>query len=458
MYAEQLLPQDIEAEEAAIGALLIDGLVFLQLSTFLKPEDFYRERNRLCYQACADLYDRGDAIDQVTVFRELSRTGNIESVGGMAYLSHLVSITPTSAHAEHYGRLVSRTSTMRRLIQAGAKISALGYADTDDVESTLRGAEKELFSVRESQPTGSFVSLREIYDEYLSERADLTEVGAAAAGPIMSGFEDIDELTGGWQRSDLVILAARPGRGKSALALNVAVSAARAGHAAGVFSMEMSRMQLAMRLVASEAGVDAHRVRLGLYTEAEEQRIIEAVGFLSGLPVYIDDAQFQSASEMRAKASRLAQERGLDLLVVDYLQLIEGEGRNRRSENRTMEITEISRTLKGMAGELNVPLIACSQLNRSVESRPGHRPILSDLRDSGSIEQDADLVMFIHRDDSYYDEDEWDKMNPGQPYPHGIAEIILAKHRHGPTASVRLRFRAQLVRFETLFEPSAVPA
>ena len=457
MYAEQLLPHDIEAEEALIGALLIDGVVFVRVSPLLKAEDFYRERNRLCYEACADLYDRGDAIDQVTVSRELSRTGNISTVGGMAYLSHLVSITPTSAHAEHYGRLVSRTSTMRRLIQAGAKISALGYADTDDLESTLRGAEQALFSVRESQPGGSFVSLRQIYDEYLSEQADLTELGSAAT-PILSGFMDLDELTGGLQRSDLIILAARPSLGKSALALNVAVNVARDGYTAAVFSLEMSRMQLAIRLLATQSGVDAHRLRLGLYTEAEEQRIIEAVGVLSGLPVYIDDNPLQSVSEMRAKASRLALDRGMDLLVVDYLQLIEGEGRSRRSENRVMEITEISRTLKGMARELNVPLIACSQLNRSVENRPGHRPMLSDLRDSGSIEQDADLVMFIHREDSYYDEDEWDRINPSQPYPEGIAEIILAKHRHGPIGSVRLKFRAPLVRFETVFAPSAVPA
>ena len=457
MYAEQLLPHDIEAEEALIGALLIDGVVFVRVSPLLKAEDFYRERNRLCYEACADLYARGDAIDQVTVSRELSRTGNISTVGGMAYLSHLVSITPTSAHAEHYGRLVSRTSTMRRLIQAGAKISALGYADTDDLESTLRGAEQALFSVRESQPGGSFVSLRQIYDEYLSEQADLTELGSAAT-PILSGFMDLDELTGGLQRSDLIILAARPSLGKSALALNVAVNVARDGYTAAVFSLEMSRMQLAIRLLATQSGVDAHRLRLGLYTEAEEQRIIEAVGVLSGLPVYIDDNPLQSVSEMRAKASRLALDRGMDLLVVDYLQLIEGEGRSRRSENRVMEITEISRTLKGMARELNVPLIACSQLNRSVENRPGHRPMLSDLRDSGSIEQDADLVMFIHREDSYYDEDEWDRINPSQPYPEGIAEIILAKHRHGPIGSVRLKFRAPLVRFETVFAPSAVPA
>ena len=457
MYAEQLLPHDIEAEEALIGALLIDGVVFVRVSPLLKAEDFYRERNRLCYEARAALYDRGDAIDQVTVSRELSRTGNISTVGGMAYLSHLVSITPTSAHAEHYGRLVSRTSTMRRLIQAGAKISALGYADTDDLESTLRGAEQALFSVRESQPGGSFVSLRQIYDEYLSEQADLTELGSAAT-PILSGFMDLDELTGGLQRSDLIILAARPSLGKSALALNVAVNVARDGYTAAVFSLEMSRMQLAIRLLATQSGVDAHRLRLGLYTEAEEQRIIEAVGVLSGLPVYIDDNPLQSVSEMRAKASRLALDRGMDLLVVDYLQLIEGEGRSRRSENRVMEITEISRTLKGMARELNVPLIACSQLNRSVENRPGHRPMLSDLRDSGSIEQDADLVMFIHREDSYYDEDEWDRINPSQPYPEGIAEIILAKHRHGPIGSVRLKFRAPLVRFETVFAPSAVPA
>ena len=266
----------------------------------------------------------------------------------------------------------------------------------------------------------------------------------------MTSFSDLDELLGGLQRSDMLILGARPGLGKSTLALNVSLNAARNGAVAGVFSLEMSREQLALRILASDAGVDAHRLRLSLYTETEEQRIIDSVGQLSELPVYIDDTPFQGMVEMQSKARRLSMEQGLDLLVVDYLQLIQGSSRNRGGENRVQEISEISRSIKGMARDLNIPIITCSQLSRVVEGRPGHRPQLSDLRDSGSIEQDADVVAFIYREDVYYTEDEWSQHFPGRQYPRNIAEIIVAKHRHGPTGSVKLKFEDNLVRFVPL--------
>ena len=451
MYAEQLLPHDVEAEEAVIGSLLIDGDSFLRVSSALKPEDFYRERNRLCYNACVSLFRRSEAIDQVTLARELARTEQLGAVGGMAYLSHLVSITPTSVHAEHYAYLVFRTSTMRNLIDAASRISAMGYEDTDDLEGTMRRAEDTLFQVRTGQVQRGFVSLRQVYDQYLEEQASIAEPGSIGGVPVPTGFNDLEELLGGMQRSDMLILGARPGLGKSALAINVCINAARNGATAGIFSLEMSQDQLAMRILASEAGIDAHRLRLGLYTEAEDQRRIDAIGNLSDLPVYIDDTPFQSVTEMRSKARRLSLEHGLDLLVVDYLQLIQGQNRGMRGgENRVQEISEISRSIKGMARELHVPIIACSQLSRLVEGRPGHRPMLSDLRDSGSIEQDADIVMFIYREDVYYTEEEWDQHFPGRPYPRGIAEIILSKHRHGPTGSVKLYFRDNLVRFESL--------
>lgn len=449
MYAEQLLPHDIEAEEALVGALLIDGDSFLRVSHLLKPEDFYRERNRICFASCVDLFQRSEAIDQVTLARELARTNQIDSVGGMAYLSHLVSITPTSAHAEHYANLIARTATMRRLIDAAARISALGYADTDDVDATLRQAEDTLFRVRGSQTERGFVPLRQVFDEYLAERADPLSADLTGA-PILTGFNDLDELLGGMQRSDMIILGARPGLGKSTLALNACINAAENGYKSGIFSFEMSAEQLAQRILAAHAGVDGHRLRLGLYSEPEEQRIIESIGTLSELPVYIDDTPFQGMMEMRSKARRLSLEHGLDLLVVDYLQLVQGSNRGRVTENRVMEISEISRNIKGMARDLNVPIITCSQLSRVVENRPGHRPQLSDLRDSGSIEQDADIVLFIYREDAYYTEEEWDQHFPGRAYPRNIAEIILAKHRHGPTGSIRLRFRDNLVRFESL--------
>lgn len=452
MYAEQLLPHDIEAEEAVIGSLLIDSDSFLQVSHLIKPEDFYREKNRLCFAATTDLFQRSEAIDQVTLARELQRTGQLENVGGMAYLSHLVSVTPTSTHAEYYAQLVSRTSVMRRLINAGGRISALGYADTADVETTLRQAEDVLFKVRDNQPERGFVSLRQIYDQFLEDRAALADPALDDTAPVMTGYNDLDQLLGGMQRSDMLILGARPGLGKSALAVNVSISAARNAATVGIFSLEMSREQLGIRILASDAEVDAHRLRLGLLSEPEEQRVNDSIGELSELPVYIDDTPFQGIVEMRGKARRLSlSPDGLDLLVVDYLQLIPGQNRSGRvGENRVQEISEISRSLKGMARDLRIPIVTCSQLSRIVEGRPGHRPQLSDLRDSGSIEQDADIVMFIYREDVYYTEEDWQQHFPDRPYPRNIAEIIVAKHRHGPVGSVKLRFRSNLVRFDAL--------
>ena len=445
MYAEKLLPHDLEAEEAVVGSILINGDSFLQVAPLIKPDDFYREKNQICFAACVALFQRDQAIDQVTLAQELSRTNQLDTVGGMAYLSHLISITPTSAHSMFYAQSVARASTMRLLIDAAAKISAIGYEDTEDVELTLRQAEDILFGVRSGQTERGFMALRQIYDQYLEERAGLLEPLAAGGGPIMAGYTDLDEILGGMQQSDMIILGARPAVGKSALALNISLNAAQNGSVVGVFSLEMSREQLALRILSAEAEIDSHRLRLGLYTEAEEQRIIDSIGRLSELPVYVDDTPFQGMVEMRSKARRLSLEHGLDLLVVDYLQLIQGRG---RGDNRVQEISDISRSLKGMARDLRIPVITCSQLSRLVENRPGHRPQLSDLRDSGSIEQDSDVVMFIHREDSYYTEDEWEQHSPGRPYPKNVAEIIVAKHRNGPTGSVKLYFRDNWVRFE----------
>ena len=448
IYAEKLLPHNIEAEEAVLGSLLIDGECVARLSS-LKGEDFYRERNRICFDAALALFQRDQAVDQVTLAGELARTERLDLVGGMAYLSHLVAITPTSAHAEDYAQVISRTSRMRSLIDAGNRIVTLGYADTEDIEATIRQAEDALFAVRGPGQSQGFVALREIYDQYLQEQASAAADPEFAGLPIMSGFPDLDEYLGGLQRADLVILGARPSMGKSSLAVNVAVNAAKSGQTCGVFSLEMTREQLAMRILAAEAGIDSHRLRLGLYTHLEENRIIDSIGSLSDLPVFIDDTPYQGMVEMRGKARRLALEQGLDLLVVDYLQLVQGKQRWGQS-NRVQEITEISRELKVMASDLKVALIACSQLNRMVENRPNNRPRLSDLRDSGSIEQDADVVMFIHREDVYTTEEEWTQMHPGQEYPRNIAELIIAKHRKGPTGSIRLEFVDNLVRFESV--------
>ena len=296
--------------------------------------------------------------------------------------------------------------------------------------------------------------LRQIYDPLIQDLWALDEGSADSSLPVMSGYDTLDELLGGMHRSDLIILGARPSIGKSTLALNMSLNAAKNGFTAGVFSLEMDQSQLALRILASEAGIDSHRLRFRLFATGDDDRIIDAIGRLSDLPMYIDDTPSQSLVEMRSKARRLSLEHGLDLLVVDYLQLIQGQGRG-YGVNRVQEISEISRSLKVLARDLNVAVIACSQLSRLVENRPGHRPQLSDLRDSGSIEQDADVVMFIHREDVYTSEDEWERQRPGEPYPRNIADIIVAKHRNGPTGSLQLEFRDTLVRFDPI---SRVPA
>ena len=447
MYQEKLLPHDVEAEEAVLGSLLIDGESIVKVSHFLNPTDFYRERNRICYESCQALFRRGEAINQVTLAHQLSLQERTEQVGGMAYLSHLVANVPTPVHIDHYARIVSRTSVMRNLIDSAAKISDLGYQGTDDVEAALTQAEEILFKVRTGQPARDFVPIREVLDQYLQEQAAaISEPLGRAGAPIMTGFDSLDELLGGLHRSDMIVLAARPSLGKSTLALNVCLNAARTGSSVGIFSLEMSREQLAIRLLSGEARVDSQRLRLGLYTEAEERRIIDSIGSLSELPIYIDDTPLQWIVEMRSKAHHLYAEHGLDFLVVDYMQIIQKP--NSRGDNRVQEMSEITRTIKGIARDLNVPVLAVSQMNRAVEGRTSHRPQLSDLRESGSIEQDADVVMFINRDELNYTEEEWfARYGEEKPYPRHIAEIVVLKHRHGPVGSVKLLFRENLVKF-----------
>ena len=448
LYAERLLPHNTEAEEALIGSLLIDGECIARIAPTLQPGDFYRERNQLCYDAALALSNRNQAVDQTTLAGELARTDRLELAGGMAYLSHLVAITPTSVHAEDYAGIVSRTATMRKLIAAGSKIAELGYTDTGDLELTLRQAEDAIYAVRNTTQQRDFQSFRVIFDRYLQQQqSSLDDILYGTNAPLMTGFSDLDELLGGVQRSDLVILAARPSVGKSTLALNMAMHNAKSGRTCAIFSLEMTADQLAMRALAGETGIDSHRIRLGLYSSAQEDRIINAIGELSELPIYIDDTPYQGMVEIRGKARRLDLDRGVDLIMVDYLQLVQGRHRSGPA-NRVQEITEISRALKVLAGEMDASVIACSQMSRMVENRPSHRPQLSDLRDSGSIEQDADVVAFIHREDLYTTEEEWAQTHPGQEYPQNIAEIIVAKNRKGPTGSIRLEFRDHLVRFD----------
>ena len=446
MVAEKLPPHDIEAEEAVIGSLLVDGDAIYKIASFLTPEEFYREKNLWVYEACFSLYERNEPIDQVTVAHELGRQGKLEAVGGAAYLSHLVSIVPTSVHIEHYAQTVHRLAVMRRLISAASQIAAIGYEAGPDLDDSLGRAENILFRLRHVQSHRDFVHIRRLLDRYFEESEVAPHLAAGAA--INTGFPALDDFLGGLQRSDMIVLAARPSLGKTSLALNIARNAAieQKAHIA-IFSLEMAREQLLQRLLSSESGVDTKRLRLGQYTEVEEGMIFsDAAGVLSEAPIYIDDSPALRMWEMRSKARRLHFEQGIDLVIVDYMQLIRGDGR----EGRVQEITEISRSLKELSRELDVPVIAVSQLSRASEWRASHRPQLSDLRESGSIEQDADVVMFIYRDDLYTTNDDWERLHPDVPYPKGIAEIMIAKHRNGPTGTVGLRFRDTTAKFESL--------
>ena len=457
MYVDRLPPHDIAAEESVIGSILIDGDSLSRVASFLRPQDFYGEKNRWCFEAFLALFERSEAINQITVSHELSlhnsrgaeQENRLEEIGGSAYLSHLVMVVPTSVHIEYYARIVQRTSIMRQLIDVGGRISEIGLHESDaDTDAALSRAEDLLFRIRAGRGSGDFVHIREVLDTYMEESAALHGPDAAHISPVATGFPGIDNLLGnGMQRSDMIVLAARPSLGKSTLAFNIARAAADSGNRVGIFSLEMSRDQIGMRLLASEANVDSYRIRIGLLSNDEESRLLDAMGVLSDLPVYIDDTPIQTIVDMRGKARRLQSERGLDLIIIDYLQLIGGGG---RIDNRAQEMGEISRSIKGMARDLDIPVIACSQLSRAIEQRPNHRPLLSDLRESGSIEQDADVVAFIHREDVYVSREDWEKRNPTEPYPENIAEIIFSKHRNGPVGTVPLYFRNDLVRFESL--------
>jgi len=453
---EKIPPHDIDAEEAVIGSLLIDGSAIYKIASFLNQQDFYSERNLGIYRACLELYHRNEAINQITVAQELARQEKLEACGGAAYLSHLISICPTSLDIEHYAQIVYRLSVMRRLISAADQIATIGYEADPNVDAGLSRAEDVLFKLRHGQGPRDFIHIRQVLDQYFEAAAPGPEAeGYTGLIPhVLSGFAGLDEFLGGFQRSDLTIVAGRPSMGKTSLALGIARNAAvEQGACVALFSLEMAREPLVLRLLAGEAVVNSRRVRLGLQNEEEEKRIMDATGILSEAPIYIDDTPQLRVVEVRSKARRLHYERGINLIIVDHLGLMQGEG---RGENRVQEVSYISRSLKALARDLNVPVLAVSQLSRASEWRASHRPQLSDLRDSGSLEQDADVVLFIYRDDYYYTEDEWKKEHLDKEYPRGIADIIIAKHRNGPTGQINLRFLPNIAKFDniTAQEPS----
>ncbi len=448
----RLPPNDNDAEEAVIGSLLIDGSAIFQIADFLQPVDFYFEQNQWLYEAAVTLYKRDEAINQVTLAQELSRKGRLEPCGGVARLSYLISVCPTSLDIEHYARIVYRLSIMRQMINAGDRISSIGYEAGPDVEESMAKAEGLLFKLRRGQGTGDLTHIRQVLDKYFEETPEASGKEPERLPYVLSGFAGLDEFLGGLQRSDLVIIAGRPSMGKTSLALNIARNAAVEHRACvALFSLEMGRDSLVTRLVSSESGVTARRIRFGEHkSEDEERKVLDATGVLSEAPIYIDDTPMIRMAEMRSKALRLNYERGIDMVILDYLQLMQGESSG-RGENRVQEISYISRALKALARELDAPVIAVSQLSRAVEWRASHEPQLSDLRESGSIEQDADVVMFIYRDEYYYKtEEEWVAAHPDREYPREEADVIIAKHRNGPTGRIKLRFKHNLAKFESL--------
>ena len=447
--ADKLPPFDVEAEEACIAAILVDEEAIGRVEGIVQPEDFYRAQNRWAYEACLALWSRNEPVNQVTLAHELSRRERLDDAGGLPFLSRIVAELATPIGVEHYAGIVKRDSTYRSMITAGSQIVQLAYQGGPDLDGAIARAENLVMAVRQSQRMGDLVPLRQLLDQFW-ETPGIDAPFAGTIGSIRSGFMDLDSLLGGFHRSDLVVLAARPSVGKSSLLLNFARNGAVGQNArVAVFTIEMAGEQLAQRLLAAESGVDASRLRLGQMSEAEERRAMNATGELSGLEIYIDDSSLVTVGQLHTKLRRLAQQLGgVDLVVIDYLQLMQGG--HRRSDNRVQEVSEISRGLKMLARDLDVPIIAAAQLSRAPEMRQPHIPMLSDLRESGSIEQDADVVMFLYREEIYTSREEWETRNFDQPYPEGITKLIVAKHRNGPTGTVHLRFRNHLSRFEDL--------
>ena len=451
MQANRLPPHDFQAEEAVLGSILIDSMTITQIAGFLSADDFYREINRQCFEVCYDLFERDEAINQITVTHEMENRGMLDDEGP-GYLSHLVTVTPTSVHIKHYANLVHRTATMRRLIDTAIDIADIGYQDNPDVDDALSTAEDALFGIRQGSQNRDFVPLADSLVPYLEESSPLDQVdGQQDTSPIVTGYQRLDNLlVGGLQRSDMVVLAARPSVGKSMMGLNFTLSAAKAGYKVGIFSLEMGREQIAARLLAAQSRVNHQKIRSRIQSPSEEERVVNSIGLLSALTIYVDDTPFQTVAEMRGKARRLQMTHGLDFLIVDYMQLINGGSSGRRDGNRAQEVSEISRQMKGMARDLKIPVLAISQLSRAVEHRTSHRPMLSDLRESGSIEQDADVVMFIHREEKFTTEEEWNKSHPTEPFPRDRATLIIAKHRNGPTDEVEMKVRDAVGIFEEL--------
>jgi replicative DNA helicase len=434
---KKIPPQQIEAEQSLLGGILIDNDGLPSAFEILRGDEFYRDAHRSIFKAIQELFERNEPIDLITIASLLSEKNQLEAVGGAAYLATLVESVPSAANVAAYAKIINEKALLRRLIQASHEITSSCYSGGKNVEEILDHAEAAIFSITENRIRNSYSTLKDIVKKSIETIERFQEYREMTTG-VPSHYTDLDKLTAGFQPSDLIIIAARPSMGKTAFALCLARNAAlQSGVPVGFFSLEMSKEQLAMRLLCAEAKVDSHKIRTGFLSQQECAKMLTAAGAFMDTPIYIDDTPAISTIELRAKARRMMADKGLGMVVVDYLQLMRGrEG----SERREQEISDISRSLKGLAKELNIPVLALSQLNRKVEERTNKRPLMSDLRESGAIEQDADVIAFIYRDEVY---------NPTTT-DKGIAEILIGKQRNGPTGEVKLAYVQSYTRFENL--------
>ena len=435
---ERVPPQNIEAEQSVLGAMLIKKEAITQAQELLRPDDFYREAHRIVFETMLELAGDNEAVDLVTLTEALRKKEMLEKVGGISFITALANYVPTAANIVYHAQIVKEKSELRHLIDAATEIASAAYEATDDVKDIMDDAEKKILAVAANQTGGAFEPIRNIVIDTVGRVETLYENQGGLTG-ISTGFRDLDRDTSGLQKSDLILVAARPSMGKTAFTLNIATYAALHGHTVAFFSLEMSKEQLVQRMLCSEGGIDSQRLRTGQLEDADWDRLINTADRISKASIYIDDTAGINVMDLRSKARRLKAEHGLDLIVIDYLQLMQGRP-SKNGDNRQQEISEISRSLKALARELNVPVIALSQLSRSVEARQVKRPMLSDLRESGSLEQDADIVMFLYRED-YYDQ-ETERKN--------ITEVIIAKHRNGPIGTIELFFQKEFTKFRDL--------
>lgn len=427
-------PYSQQAEEAVIGAVLLDPSKFLSVASFLKADDFFLQRHKKMWEAMLRIHERKEGIDHITTANELENMRVLDEIGGRSYLLQLLTTTGTSAYAEVYGKLVERAAIRRRLLEATDKIRMVAMDENLNIEAVISAAEQQIFNVTDQRVKREFVRLWDALSEYYDRVEQMIQSRSGSPG-VPSGFRDLDMLLGGFQKSDLLVFAGRPGMGKTSWLLTSAMNVARFGGCVAIFTMEMGVEQLIQRMVAMESGVNMQKLRLGNLDLRDQSRFTEAVGRIANFPIFIDDTPAMSPLEMRNKCRRLKHEHGLDLVIVDYMQLMNAGGSY--ENNRVQEISYISRSLKEMARDLNVPLISAAQLSRAVEQRQDKRPVLSDLRESGSIEQDADIVMFLYRDEVY---------NEATEFPNQ-ADVIVAKHRNGPTGTISLFFDKALTKF-----------